>query len=202
MFWGSWNDSACSLKKTLFQKSSMVFSLPSLTPAPPGLAKDHKKYGFFWHPSLIKNKEWRPQPILWTILSLLLHQRHQRQPIVPEPLGIMHFIIINWGRNFTPIWTWIYPPGRPSFLKTSCFEMTLQSLYYKSLTVRKSEWIPTSWQCKILARWNIRTKVLCISFGFFCIMWDLLLAFHAYIRQPEIYGEESIIFLNRKLKKI
>ena len=105
-------------------------------------------------------------------------------------------------RNFTPIWTWIYPPGRPSFLKTSCFEMTLQSLYYKSLTVRKSEWIPTSWQCKILARWNIRTKVLCISFGFFCIMWDLLLAFHAYIRQPEIYGEESIIFLNRKLKKI
>ena len=82
------------------------------------------------------------------------------------------------------------------------WEMTLQSLYYKSLTVRKSQWIPTSWQCKILARWNIGTKVLCISFGFFCIMWDLLLAFHAYIRQPEIYGEESIIFLNRKLKKI
>ena len=31
----------------------MVFSLPSLTPPPPGLAKDHKKYGFFFrHPSL------------------------------------------------------------------------------------------------------------------------------------------------------
>ena len=33
-------------------------------------------------------------------------------------------------------------------------------------------------------------------------MWDLLLAFHAYIRQAEIYGEESINFLNGKQKKM
>ena len=38
-------------EKILFQKSSMVFLLPS--PTPPGLAKDHKKYGFFFrNPSL------------------------------------------------------------------------------------------------------------------------------------------------------
>ena len=39
-------------EKNTFQKSSMVFYSPRRPPPPPGLAKDHKKYVFFRHPSL------------------------------------------------------------------------------------------------------------------------------------------------------
>ena len=37
-------------KKTFFQKSSLVFSPPSLTPPPPGLAKDHTFFRIFFEP--------------------------------------------------------------------------------------------------------------------------------------------------------
>ena len=56
MFWGSQNDSRHSLKNT-FLKKAVWFFITLADPPPPGLAKDHKKYGFFRHPSLTINQE-------------------------------------------------------------------------------------------------------------------------------------------------
>ena len=53
MFWGYWNDSTCFLKKYFFSKKQYGFFTRLADPPPPGLAKDHKKYGFFFrNPSL------------------------------------------------------------------------------------------------------------------------------------------------------
>ena len=66
------------------------------------------------------------------------------QPIVPKQTTLDNAVYHHklGPGNFTPIWTWIYPAARSSIVfewKTSCFQMNLQSVYYRSLTVRKSE---------------------------------------------------------------
>ena len=66
------------------------------------------------------------------------------QPIAPKQTTLDNAVYHHklGPGNFTPIWTWIYPAARSSIVfewKTSCFEMNLQSVYYRSLTVRKSE---------------------------------------------------------------
>ena len=73
-----------TLGKILFQKSSLVFSLPSLTP-PPGLVKDHTfSEIFFWTPSLMTSV---------TIFSIRFDTSGSMIPLlVPEILPLVVFV--------------------------------------------------------------------------------------------------------------
>ena len=95
-------------EKILFQKSSMVFSLSSLTPRPPVWQKTIKIRGFFRHPSLMRNRaeDWIPIFLTWA-WSLKLWENRVDFHLKPQSLWKLSWFSPQTLRKLS----WFSPQG-------------------------------------------------------------------------------------------